>query len=650
MSGQVTASGQVAASCSCRSLAHSTVLRHHRLGHPSLPCLRTMSIGYRTGMLSLQLPPSPAPPCGPCVEGRLRSTPHSSSLRLATAPFEALHFDVRGPASRPGLEQERLFLVVVDDYSRYTTVFPLAKKPDVTSTLIRWLLTTKGTRHRRISCLHSDRGATCLPASLWSGSPGVASCFCVWGCLALVRGTSMDKLSPRALFCVFLGFPEDSSDFTDSLTLATSFSTGPQTLRVLEIVVSTLEVLAPGVLESGLSLRLSETLVLGGAGIGGAFPGVATPGGAGAPSSRPGETGTGRVAAGGANSGGDTTGAVESGAGATACSDATPPPHPYPTQHQALLRLGSPRSPHALPSSLFTDLCTNLYCSSPPRPSLSMLPSPPESSLTTSSSTPVTDYYYTYRPILSRILASLVTDPRASLSSVSTLTAAVTDFATTRCLDYATRVVAAPPTRALSIRGEYASGCDAPEDRQFELEFLAAASPLLCAMLLAPEGDSDALDIPTPHTYAEAVPGPWASQWRAAMDAEVASYRSTCTYVDEVPPSGANVVQGMWIFKVKRPPGSPPDFKARYVARGSSQHKGVDFFQTFAPTSKMTTVQVLLHVAAHRDYELHSLDLSTAFLQGSLHKEVWLSRSSGFTDTFPPGTQWRLRRPVCSLR
>ncbi|CAI7813273.1 unnamed protein product [Closterium sp. NIES-53] len=417
--------------------------------------------------------------------------------------------------------------------------------------------------------------------------------------------------------------------------LSTSTSGAPPlalTLRVLEIVVSTLEVLAPGVLESGLSLRLSETLVLGGAGIGGAFPGVATPGGAGAPSSRPGETGTGRVAAGGANSGGDTTGAVESGAGATACSDATPPPHPYPTQHQALLRLGCEEQ------------------RSPPRPSLSMLPSPPESSLTTSSSTPVTDYYYTYRPILSRILASLVTDPRASLSSVSTLTAAVTDFATTRCLDYATRVVAAPPTRALSIRGEYASGCDAPEDRQFELEFLAAASPLLCAMLLAPEGDSDALDIPTPHTYAEAVPGPWASQWRAAMDAEVASYRSTCTYVDEVPPSGANVVQGMWIFKVKRPPGSPPDFKARYVARGSSQHKGVDFFQTFAPTSKMTTVQVLLHVAAHRDYELHSLDLSTAFLQGSLHKEVWLSRSSGFTDTFPPGTQWRLRRPVCSLR
>ncbi|CAI7782066.1 unnamed protein product, partial [Closterium sp. NIES-54] len=57
----------------------------------------------------------------------------------------------------------------------------------------------------------------------------------------------------------------------------------------------------------------------------------------------------------------------------------------------------------------------------------------------------------------------------------------------------------------------------------------------------------------------------------AAMDAEMASWKSTGTYVDEVPPPGANIVYGMWIFRVKRPLGSPPAFKARYVARGFSQ-------------------------------------------------------------------------------
>ncbi|CAI5483069.1 unnamed protein product [Closterium sp. Yama58-4] len=134
------------------------------------------------------------------------------------------------------------------------------------------------------------------------------------------------------------------------------------------------------------------------------------------------------------------------------------------------------------------------------------------------------------------------------------------------------------------------------------------------------------------------------------MDAEMASWKSTGTYVDEVPPPGANIVSGMWIFRVKRPPGSPPVFKAHYVARGFSQRQGVDYFQTFSPTPKMTTLRVLLHIATHRDYELHSLDFSTAFLQGSLHEEIWLRRPPGFTGSFPPGTQWSLRRPVYGLR
>ncbi|CAI7803248.1 unnamed protein product, partial [Closterium sp. NIES-54] len=135
-----------------------------------------------------------------------------------------------------------------------------------------------------------------------------------------------------------------------------------------------------------------------------------------------------------------------------------------------------------------------------------------------------------------------------------------------------------------------------------------------------------------------------------AMDEEMASKKSTGTYVDAVPPLGANLADGMWIFRVKRTPGSLPVFKVRYVARGFSQRQGVDFFQTFSPNPKMTTLRVLRHVAAERDYELHSLDFSTAFLHCSLHEEIWLRRPPGFTGSFPAGTQWSLRRPVYGLR
>ncbi|CAI7866850.1 unnamed protein product [Closterium sp. NIES-53] len=118
------------------------------------------------------------------------------------------------------------------------------------------------------------------------------------------------------------------------------------------------------------------------------------------------------------------------------------------------------------------------------------------------------------------------------------------------------------------VGGECALGTDVLEDRQEDFECLAAAVSRFASMLLAPEGDPDAPDIPTPHSYAEAITGPYSSQWQAAMDAEMASWKSTCTYIDEVPPPEANIVDGMWISRVKRPPSSSPAFKARYVARG----------------------------------------------------------------------------------
>ncbi|CAI5987286.1 unnamed protein product [Closterium sp. NIES-64] len=278
------------------------------------------------------------------------------------------------------------------------------------------------------------------------------------------------------------------------------------------------------------------------------------------------------------------------------------------------------------------------------------LPSPPESSLPVLAD-PESDSLRAASPTVTRLLATVVTDPSFESTAASALVAELVDFAARCRLDYAASLVAesesvCPP----SVGGECALSTDVLEDKQEEFQCFAATLPHLVSTLIAPQGDSDAPDIPTPQSYAEAIEGPYSSQWQSAMDAEMASWKSTGTYVDEVPPLGANIVSGMWIFRVKRPPGSPPVFKARYVARGFSQRQGVDYFQTFSPTPKMTTLRVLLHIAAQCDYELHSLDFSTAFLQGSLHEEIWLRRPSGFTGSFPPGTQWSLRRPVYGLR
>ncbi|CAI5954037.1 unnamed protein product [Closterium sp. NIES-65] len=169
-SGQVFAavskSGPESAPCSCHLLSHQTLLWHHRLGHPSLPRLRGMASRYLVSGLPRSLPPlppGPAPTCVPCVEGRQRAAPHSSEFPPTEAPLQTLQKDVWGPARIRGQGHERYFLLVVDD-SRYTAVFPLRTKGEVTGVLIDWiraarlqLMESFGSDFP-VLLLHTDRG------------------------------------------------------------------------------------------------------------------------------------------------------------------------------------------------------------------------------------------------------------------------------------------------------------------------------------------------------------------------------------------------------------------------------------------------------------------------------------------------------------
>ncbi|CAI7749579.1 unnamed protein product [Closterium sp. NIES-53] len=351
--------------------------------------------------------------------------------------------------------------------------------------------------------------------------------------------------------------------------------------------------------------RTSGAGAAGTGGVGSAGAGDATePGTAGAGGAGAGSAGVGGPGVGGAGAAGSR--AVDPGAGGARGTVRTRP-YFVPLLHQVL----------AVPSS--TGLPSPFLFpppdqSQPPLQPTIPLPAPPESSLPKVPD-PASNNARTASPTVARLLATAVTDPTYESASASALVDELLDFAAACRLDYATSLVVEYVSASpLSVGGECALGMDVLEDKQEDFECLAATVPRFASMLLAPKGDLDAPDIPTPRSYAEAITGPYSSQWQVAMDAEMASWKSTCTYIDEVPPSLANIVDGMWIFRVKRAPGSPPPFKARYVARGFSQRQGVDYFQTFSPTPKMTTLWVLLHVAAQRDYELHSLDFSTAFL------------------------------------
>ncbi|CAI7732335.1 unnamed protein product [Closterium sp. NIES-54] len=155
-----TEPSQVAASA-------QTLLWHHRLGHPSLPRLRGMHSSLLVSGLPRSvppLPPTPAPLCLPFDEGRQRAAPHSSSFPPTYAPLQTLHMDVWGPDRVSGQSRERYFLLVVEDYMRYTTVFPLRSKGQVVDVLIPWIRTVRLQLRERfgqdlpVLRLHSDRG------------------------------------------------------------------------------------------------------------------------------------------------------------------------------------------------------------------------------------------------------------------------------------------------------------------------------------------------------------------------------------------------------------------------------------------------------------------------------------------------------------
>ncbi|CAI7876969.1 unnamed protein product [Closterium sp. NIES-53] len=140
------------------------------------------------------------------------------------------------------------------------------------------------------------------------------------------------------------------------------------------------------------------------------------------------------------------------------------------------------------------------------------LPSPPESSLPVLSD-PASDSLRAASPTVARLLSTVVTDPSFESTAASALVAELLDFAACCRLDYAASLVAesasvCPP----SVGGECALSTDVLEDRQEEFHCFAVALPHLVSMLIAPEGDSDAPDIPTPRSYAEAIEGPYSSQ------------------------------------------------------------------------------------------------------------------------------------------
>ncbi|GKD76672.1 zinc finger, CCHC-type containing protein [Tanacetum coccineum] len=134
-----------------------------------------------------------------------------------------------------------------------------------------------------------------------------------------------------------------------------------------------------------------------------------------------------------------------------------------------------------------------------------------------------------------------------------------------------------------------------------------------------------------PRTYNEAMQSRDAAFWKEAIDEEIGSIMENNTWVLSDLPPGCKPLGCKWIFKRKmKVDGTIDKFKARLVIQGFRQKEGIDYFDTYAPVARITTIRLLLALAAIHNLVIHQMDVKIAFLNGDLDEEVYMKQPEGF--------------------
>ena len=134
----------------------------------------------------------------------------------------------------------------------------------------------------------------------------------------------------------------------------------------------------------------------------------------------------------------------------------------------------------------------------------------------------------------------------------------------------------------------------------------------------------------TPNSVQEALGSPESPSWKLAMKEEMESFSKNNVWTLVPAPAGAKIVGHKWVFKLKEEENGTPLYRARLVAKGFSQSYGIDYFETYAPVVRRTTLRMLFAVSVNFDLKISHFDVKTAFLYGDLTETVFMSQPEGF--------------------
>jgi hypothetical protein len=155
----------------------------------------------------------------------------------------------------------------------------------------------------------------------------------------------------------------------------------------------------------------------------------------------------------------------------------------------------------------------------------------------------------------------------------------------------------------------------------------------------------------TPKTIAVAYSSPDADYWKESVRSEMDSIMSNGTWEVVERPYGCKPVGCKWVLKKKlRSDGTIHKYKARLVAKGYTQKGGEDFFDTYSPVARLTTIRVLLSLAVSHGLLVHQMDVKTTFLNGELEEEIYMDQPEGFVVKGQEGIVCKLVKSLYGLK
>ena len=96
-------------------------------------------------------------------------------------------------------------------------------------------------------------------------------------------------------------------------------------------------------------------------------------------------------------------------------------------------------------------------------------------------------------------------------------------------------------------------------------------------------------------------------------------------------PLGSKPLEYKWIFKKKmKADGSIDKYKARLIIKGYKQKEGLNYFDTYSPVTRISSIRMLIAITAIHNLEIHQMDVKTAFLNGDLDEEIYMEQPEGF--------------------